>query len=158
MRVSCGIVVGLLVISGCASSPAEYRVLAASPTPSAWTTGSSWVFYTAGNNKERLGSVTLSLTDETVETCVSGSWYRAEVVENSSTIFPLEVWYSESDLFPAYTIEGRFIEIIMNAGICDNYATLRGEVFESGAQGAVGWEHLLGGKELGEFVAERVGQ
>jgi hypothetical protein len=154
LRTASGIVLISISVVACTSMPTERERFAASPTPSAWVMGSSWDFYTVGMAGEPLGSFTLSLTDEPTETCIGGSWYRAEVVRNSSTIFPLDIWYSSSDLFPAYSIHGRIIEIVMNSGICDNYAMLNGDLTDTGANGRVAWEGMVGGQEVGRFVAE----
>lgn len=67
------------LLLGCASSPSEYYLNSKKKTPQAWAELSLWQFHLVDPEGQWLGSIDLELSDERVDTCISGDWRRATV-------------------------------------------------------------------------------
>lgn len=150
----------VLLAGACSSQKLDFSRLSAETTPGAWKTGTQWTFVVTGLKREVRGGIILVLLDEPAKTCSSGDWKRARIVSTTVHDPPLTTWYGEphgmlGGLYPAYEIHGRYLHVLLNAPICDNDWTLRGELTEQGATGFWATEGMLGGEQIGYFMAVR---
>lgn len=146
------------IMVACVATPSKFEELADQPTPSSWVSPSRWQFTITGKDRPS-GTLTLSLGEEVVQTCVGGSWKRATMIATSISNPPLHHWYRPTSeggagLFPAYQIKGRNLQVVLNAPVCDNDWVLRGVLTEAGATGQFATEGMFGGEVLGTFAAE----
>lgn len=151
----------ILLLIGCASTHSDFERLSALPTPTVWEQPSTWTFAISNSEDELVGTLTLELLDAPAETCGGEGWRLARPVVANLDNPPLNDWYSEdnktSALYPAYRIEGKYLWLVLNAPICDNDWTMRGELSEFGATGRFRTEGMFGGEEIGTFIAVRSG-
>jgi len=125
-----------------AARMAQYEKLSAQPTPASWGANSNWVFdlYDAKGRPD--GSISFRVTDETADTCLGGDWKRLVVLQESNS----------STRNPAYSIQGRNLQILLSTELCDAYDQLLGVLDERGFVGKHEFSHLLGGEEFGRVV------
>jgi hypothetical protein len=115
--------IGTAVLISCANRGFrhswDYKDLAAHPTPRDWKAGTVWTFVTttkAGASE----TITFRVTGEIVKTCSSGTWRKLRVINGRAPKIMGEPTQ------PAFTIEGSFLWIDLNAPWCDIDDHIRG--------------------------------
>jgi hypothetical protein len=119
-----------------------------------------WSIDVADSKGVALGNATFELTDEKVETCMSGSWMRARLKSSTFKSYPLEQWYAGRS-FAAYKLSAGKekgkpkIALMLNAPICDSYLFLTGDYTEKQGSGDYYSLGLGSSSDLGTFTAQR---
>jgi len=134
-------------------SPA--MVQAASNIPPATSLSRSvWSINVVGLKGEPSGTFTLELTDEGTDTCMSGEWKKARLIQSSFQVIPNPS--DDKGYFPTYEVDGQTLTIQLNSpGLCDAYLMLSGKFTEREGRGKYFSESLFGGHHLGTFTAKR---
>jgi hypothetical protein len=114
-----------------------------------------WSISVLGVKGESLGALTLELTDESADTCISGDWKKARLLQSS---FPsLAKLFETKGYFPAYELNGKDITIQLNSpGMCDAYRLLTGKISAREGSGDYTSTGMFGGEKLGTFTAKRL--
>ncbi|HSC17666.1 MAG TPA: hypothetical protein VLC74_02020 [Rhizomicrobium sp.] len=116
--------------------------------------GSVWSINVVGLKGEPLGTITLELLDEGADTCMSGEWKKARLMQ-SSFHSPAQQ-FETGDYFPTYETHGPSVTIQLNPpGLCDAYLFLEGKFTEHDGKGDYVGLSLGGTKPLGTFTARR---
>ena len=114
-----------------------------------------WSISVVGLKGKASGTFTLELTDEKADTCMSGDWKKARVVQSSFQ--PLTKRLEAKDYFPTYEADGEVLTIQLNSpGLCDAYELLSGKFSGREGRGDYSSEGLFGGTALGTFTAKRL--
>ena len=139
----------LPVMAKAASNPPlPSAALAASATHSVWSIN------VVGLKGESLGTFTLELLDESTDTCMSGEWKKARLIQSSFQSLPKRV--DDQGYFPTYETNGQNLTIQLNSPrLCDAYVMLSGKFTEREGRGEYFSESLGGANHLGTFTAER---
>lgn len=116
--------------------------------------GPVWSISVVGLKGEPLGTITLELTDEKADTCMSGEWKKARLIQSS---FPsLVTEFETKDYFPTYEAKGHVLTIQLNPpGLCDAYLFLSGHFTERDGKGDYRTFGLGYGNSLDTFTAKR---
>jgi len=85
-------------------------------------------------------SIVFRVSDEPIHTCVSGDWKRLEVVRAPDKL----------TLNPAYSVQGRNVEILLSTGLCDSYNEFVGELSDQGFSGVHRYSGLRASQEYGK--------
>ena len=147
-----------LVLVGCTSTAEreyegnlqEYQRMIASPTPSVWAVYQPWKFVLLDNSDKVARVLTLEFTDLPAETCSSGDWRQARIVEQEPT--PESASHVGYTKEPAYILQGSFLLIDLHSNLCDAGFELRGELTNLGVSGKQQTVHIFGGETMGTFV------
>jgi hypothetical protein len=123
------VVAAVAVIAACAHKLSEYERLAAMTEPANWAADSIWAFSLIDKQGNLFHSMTVKLTDESVQACAGGDWQRVEVLSQQPASHP------QSLAVPAYTLKGRAFWLNFTANVCDESQDLRGELTEAGISG-----------------------
>jgi len=113
-----------------------------------------WSISVVGLKGEALGTITIQLTDENANTCMSGNWKKARLI--SSSFQSPAKQFQTGDYFPTYERKGHELTVQMNPpGLCDAYLFLSGKFGEREGKGDYTGEGLGGVTPLGTFTAKR---
>jgi hypothetical protein len=117
-------------------------------------TRSVWSISVVGLKGESLGAFTLQLSDESTDTCMSGQWKKARLLQSSFQSLSKRV--DDKDSFLTYEIDGQVLTIQLNSPrLCDAYVMLSGKFSEREGKGEYFSEGLGGANHLGTFTAVR---
>jgi hypothetical protein len=105
-----------------ASPTWTYEELIAQPTPAAWRPGATWTFVLT-TSKRKTRTLTFRVTDDPIKTCLSGSWRRLQLLQDSG---PAQ--YAPKNV--AYETAGSFLSIDLLAGWCDVDNLIQGQLSE----------------------------
>ena len=164
-----GLFASAVIAASCAVEPAPVTVppwveaimeAEKEPTPEIWRSPGKWTFDIHGPEGEDLGLISLEFTDEPVESCVATDSLGARLIESTTSIAPLDLWYGNEHglagpTYPAYNIIGSTLYLTLNASICDANLNLAGLLSENGGEGAVRGEGLAYFEEIGTFEVRR---
>lgn len=116
---------------------------AAEPTPSAWGTGKIWDFDLYRGRSQWETRLTFEITDEPTDPCLGGTWKKLRLLGGPERMAPS----------PAYSVEGRNLQILLSTGLCDAYSTLNGVLDDDRFLGkhehSGMWTHTLHGRVTG---------
>ena len=148
-------------LSGCTNSYFnEHQRIVNRSTPPVFTEFSKWQFHILDPEGQWLGSMTLAFQEQSVETCTSGDWKKADLLDSTIDSFPMTgamFTTSGGKSKYAYLVEGAFLWIDLHADICDSNIMLKGELLENGAVGVVRYSTPFPGKndngDRGTFTA-----
>ena len=121
---------------------ARYKLLAAQPGPKSWRADASWTFTLLNKKGAIVNSLDFQVTAEPANTCSSGEWKKLRVVRQSTLMTHN----------PAYSIEGRNLQILLSTALCDSYDELSGELDEHGFVGVHRFSGMRGGEEYGKVL------
>jgi hypothetical protein len=124
--------------------PYGYDKLASKPTPPSWHAGAVWRFTTISHGKAN--NLTFRVTDEAATICTSGTWHKLVVLSGKVG----------SGSEPAYSVEGRFLWISLNANICDANDDIRGALGENTFKGDRRAGGMFGSTRVGKVVGSPV--
>ncbi len=119
-------------------------------TPVSWIIHDTWEFHFVDPGRNLLGTIVLRLTDKPIETCSYGEWRQATFIGSTGQDLNKIAQLNRSI---GYQIIGSFINVDLDAGICDANTILRGELVEGGGSGRVDYFHFFGGEHVGWFTA-----
>src|SRR5262249_19700351 len=123
----------LVLIAGCASEADLPSGLTTQATPAEWVTASIVDFRVTDARGKSLGSFVLEFTREPAQPCIDGEWFRAR--PKASDLADLNAWWKDEALWPAYTIQGRLLNVELNGGrLCDSYFSVRAQIDPAGGQ------------------------
>lgn len=146
------ILLSLLLIA-CASEPLrpvwDYKFLSTQSTPSEWAADSVWTFVTA-HKAGASESLTFRVTDESADTCMSGVWRKLELVEGQ--VASIAGIRSKA----AFSVDGRFLWVSLNANWCDANDDIRGELRAARFEGERSVGGITGSSIVGSVEGWRV--
>ena len=113
-----------------------------------------WSISVFGLKGEPLGDLTLELADESADTCVSGAWKKARLLQSSFQ--SLAKLFETKDYFPTYESDGEVLTIQLNSPrMCDAYLLLTGKFSTRDGSGDYTSTGLGGGELRGTFTAKK---
>ena len=143
MRTFVALTVLALLASGCTGTAVrqagEPQPAAAPPTSVVGT----WEFSVGGGKATH--SSTFTLSDAPAETCLSGSWYQAQLISSDT----------QQVSRPAYRYEAGRLELLLSTELCDAYSSFIGSVTDISFTGAYVSYGLFGSTEHGKVTGTR---
>jgi hypothetical protein len=145
--------VTLCLVAGCTThtasmKPETYAELAAQPTPPAWHTDSTWSFIELDTSGQIQQSMLFRVTDRPANACLSGDWKALEIIGSAE----------KAASRPAYSLNGRHLQILLSTELCDAYSEYVGTLSECGFSGKHQFSGMFGGKEYGKVYAVPVAE
>jgi hypothetical protein len=150
----------LALVAGCASVSRTER-LTTQPTPSQWARPSNLRFAVFDSRHQSLGSFVIELTDEPASTGIAGTWFMARPVSSELKVVGIDLttWWKDPNLYPSYSIDGRFMMVELNGGaICDDYIEVNAHVGKRVARGVLQVPAMFGGRayHYGRVLVEKL--
>jgi hypothetical protein len=148
-----------LLITACNSVVTTAEGPGNEPTPAQWAAPSILRFRVLDANARSLGTFVIELTSEPAPTCISGTWFKGRPVSSDLKVpgFDLAKWWSDPDLHPAYSINGRRLVVQLNGGrICDDYPEVQAELGGRTSRGSLRYGGIFASAPVGRVVIEKL--
>ena len=143
MRNAIALAALLLSVAGCSAAPVVSDLHTAKPEPAPALVAGQWQFHVMG--KDAVREPVVMLTQEPANTCLSGEWFKAVVVEPGGLSFSK----------PAYSYSDGRLELLLSSELCDAYTSLVGSVSGNRFSGAHVSYGLFGSTEHGKVTGAR---